>query len=166
MSERATVAVFDIDGVLADVRHRLHHLERRPKDWAGFFAAMDADPPLPDGVALAHKHADDGDAVAYLTGRSERYRTTTQAWLDRHGLPAGPLLMRADSDRRPARQLKPVLLRRLARAGEVVLVVDDDLAVIDTLRAQGWPVRRADWMPTESTEQQTLFDAQEAQGRT
>jgi hypothetical protein len=33
------LAVFDLDGVLADVRHRLHFLDRRPKDWDGFFAA-------------------------------------------------------------------------------------------------------------------------------
>ena len=35
-----TIAVFDVDGVLADVRHRLHFVERRPKDWPGFFGAM------------------------------------------------------------------------------------------------------------------------------
>ena len=38
------IAVLDIDGVLADVRHRLHHLDKRPKDWAAFFAAAGRDP--------------------------------------------------------------------------------------------------------------------------
>ena len=33
------VAVLDIDGVLADVSHRLGHVQRRPKDWDAFFAA-------------------------------------------------------------------------------------------------------------------------------
>ena len=33
------VAVVDIDGVVADVRHRLHHVADRPKDWRSFFAA-------------------------------------------------------------------------------------------------------------------------------
>ena len=43
--------VVDLDGVLADVRHRVHHVERRPKDWAAFFAAATDDPVLPEGRA-------------------------------------------------------------------------------------------------------------------
>ncbi|MBA3955457.1 MAG: hypothetical protein H0X58_02180 [Acidimicrobiia bacterium] len=44
------LAVVDIDGVLADVGHRLHFLDRRPKDWKGFFAAARTDPPHPEGI--------------------------------------------------------------------------------------------------------------------
>ena len=44
------LAVFDIDGVVADVRHRLHHLERRR--WLRFFEAADEDTVLPEGAAL------------------------------------------------------------------------------------------------------------------
>ena len=62
------LAVFDIDGVLADVRHRLHHVDRRPKDWDAFFAAAVDDPPLAEGVALARASADDCEVV-YVTGR-------------------------------------------------------------------------------------------------
>ena len=43
-------AVFDIDGVLADVRHRLHHVTARPKDWDAFFGAAPDDPPLREGL--------------------------------------------------------------------------------------------------------------------
>ncbi len=32
------IAVFDIDGVLADATHRQHHVAGRPKDWDAFFA--------------------------------------------------------------------------------------------------------------------------------
>ena len=52
-----SVVVFDVDGVLADVRHRLRHVERKPKDWPAFFAAMGDDAPLPEGVALAREQA-------------------------------------------------------------------------------------------------------------
>ena len=47
------LAVFDIDGVLADVRHRLRHVEQRPKDWDAFFAAEPDDPTLVAGIAMA-----------------------------------------------------------------------------------------------------------------
>jgi phosphoglycolate phosphatase-like HAD superfamily hydrolase len=164
--DRPTVAVFDVDGVLADVRHRLHHVERRPKDWDAFFAAMDGDGPLADGVDLARQLADDGHAIVYLTGRNESYRRVTQDWLRRHGLPEGVLVMRREDDRRPARLFKPEALTRIARAGRVVTVVDDDDAVVATLRRQGWPVQHAAWMTAPPEAQQSLFDAQEVDGRT
>lgn len=157
--------MFDVDGVLADVRHRLHHVERRPKDWDAFFAAMDDDAPLPDGIALAQRYADEGHRIAYLTGRNEGYRDLTLAWLRRQGLPDGRLVMRREDDRRPARVFKPQALSRLAREGEIVAVVDDDRAVVDVLRHEGWPVVLADWMRADEAEQGSLFDAQEVEGR-
>ena len=43
------IAVFDIDGVLADARHREHHVSGRPKDWDAFFAAVGDDPVVEAG---------------------------------------------------------------------------------------------------------------------
>lgn len=155
------LAVFDIDGVLADVRHRLHHLERRPKNWGGFFLDLGDDSPLAEGLTLAGDLAADHD-LAYFTGRPEWTRGATEDWLSRHGLPAGQLLMRPSADRRPARLVKPAMLRRLAHDRSVVLVVDDDRLVCEVLIREGWPVRQADWLPPVPV----LNDAQERDGRT
>ena len=163
---RPTIVVFDVDGVLADVRHRLRHVERRPKDWDAFFAAMDDDGPLPDGIALAQERAAEGHRIVYLTGRNEDYRSLTRDWLARHGLPEGRIMMRRADDRRPARLFKPVALRRIAAEGRIVAVVDDDAAVVDVLRRDGWPVVHATWMTADVEAQQSLFDAQEVEGRT
>ena len=46
----AALAVFDIDGVLADVRHRLHYLQSRPQRWEAFFLAAERDPLLEEGA--------------------------------------------------------------------------------------------------------------------
>lgn len=155
------LAVIDLDGVVADVRHRLHHISGRPKNWSAFFAGVGDDPVLAEGRAVVERLAGDHEIV-YLTGRPERTRTATEDWLVRHALPRGRLLMRSDDDRRPARQLKPRLLKTLARGHEVAVVVDDDPDVCDALTAAGWPVLRADWMaPPEP-----LHAAQEAEGRT
>lgn len=157
-------AVFDIDGVLADVTHRLHHIERRPKDWGAFFAAAHEDPPLPEGVQLAQQVARERP-VLYLTGRPESLRTVTQRWLEEHGLPAGPLLMRRPRDFRPARQAKLELLREIGRS--VHVVVDDDVSVVDALRQAGFAVLHATWAPVPRGHQQdTLWAAQEQDGRT
>jgi hypothetical protein len=155
------LAVIDIDGVVADVRHRLHLVETRPKQWAEFFAAAAADPPLATGVELVRELADDHDVI-WLTGRPERTRAATESWLAAQGLPAGALLMRGDRDFRPARVTKRDELRRLRRTREVRIVVDDDPDVVALLQADGFPVRLADWLPHSST----LRAAQERDGRT
>jgi phosphoglycolate phosphatase-like HAD superfamily hydrolase len=153
--------VLDIDGVLADVRHRLRHLERRPKNWAAFFLAAPGDPLLPEGAAVAARLAVEHEVV-YLTGRPERCRRDTLDWLGRHGLPEGRLLMRGDDDRRPARQTKLWHLRALGRRGNVVVLVDDDPEVIEAASAAGIPTLLADWVPRG----EALDRAQNEDGRT
>lgn len=160
MSE-APMAVFDVDGVVADVRHRLRHVARKPKNWLAFFAAADRDPALAEGVELVHRYAAD-HRVVWLTGRPERLRRVTEKWFGEQGLPAGRLLMRPDDDRRPARDYKHGRLRALAREGEIAVVVDDDPAVVKMLKAAGFPVRLADWVGYEKS----LREAQERDGRT
>ena len=155
------LAVFDVDGVLADVRHRLRHVEQRPKDWDAFFAAAVDDLPLATGVALAQARAQDCEVV-YVTGRPERCRADTLAWFVRHGLPEGTLSMRGARDRRPARIAKLELLRRLAFDRVVAVAVDDDLAVCQAYQDAGFTVLRATWM----SDQPSLFEAQENDGRT
>jgi hypothetical protein len=155
------LAVFDIDGVLADVAHRLHFLDGRPKDWDGFFAAAPADPPLPEGVALAREAAADCEVV-YVTGRPEHCRADTVDWLRRHDLPEGRLEMRRGRDRRPARVAKPELLARIARDRTVAVVVDDDEQVCDAYERAGWTVLRAGW----GVASPALTQAQEDAGRT
>jgi phosphoglycolate phosphatase-like HAD superfamily hydrolase len=162
------IAVIDIDGVLADVRHRLHHLRKRPKDWEAFFAEADHDPPLAEGFAVARTLAD-RHRIVYLSGRPERLRSVTERWLRRHGAPSGTLLLRLDGDFRPARRVKLERLRRLADQARVVVVVDDDPEVCATLRAAGFPVLQATWGFGEEAEGEaarTLHDAQEREGRT
>jgi phosphoglycolate phosphatase-like HAD superfamily hydrolase len=156
-----TFAVFDIDGVLADVTHRLHHIRGRRRDWAGFFADAAEDPLLLEGHQRAVDAARD-HALVYLSGRPERLRVVTQEWLERHGLPAGALMLRGDRDRRPARVLKPEVLARVAAEGPIAFVVDDDKAVCDALRQRGYSVVHATW----AAEAEILWRAQEGGGRT
>ncbi|MFI5860158.1 hypothetical protein [Streptomyces sp. NPDC051546] len=158
---RRPLAVFDIDNTLADTAHRQHFLERRPRDWSGFFGAAPADPPLARGIALAVESAADCE-VTYLTGRPERCRADTEDWLVRNGLPEGRLWMRGNQDRRPARTTKLEVLRRISRGREVRMLVDDDELVCGAARAEGFRVVVADW----AGDAPELKDAQEGEGRT
>jgi phosphoglycolate phosphatase-like HAD superfamily hydrolase len=156
------LAIFDLDGTLSDSAHRQHFLERKPRDWDAFFAAAPDDPPLAKGVKLCLSAADECEVV-YLTGRPERCRRDTRAWLAAHGLPEGRLFMRRNDDRRPARRTKLDILRRLGRDRELRMLVDDDELVCDDAERAGFPVVRARWA-LGTTE--ALRDAQERQGRT
>lgn len=145
----------DIDGVLADVRHRLHHVAASPRDWEAFFAAAPQDAPLVDGRSAVAAATSQGLRLGYLTGRPERCRTATEDWLSLHGFPEAPLHMRGETDRRPARVFKVEALK--AMAGPVDHVIDDDPAVVRAMRDAGFTVVHARWM----TDNDTLLSAQE-----
>ncbi|MFJ5223348.1 hypothetical protein [Streptomyces sp. NPDC088400] len=155
------LAVFDLDGTLAETGHRQHFLECSPRDWKGFFGAAGQDPPLAEGVRLAAEAAESCE-VTYLTGRPERCRKDTLAWLAAHGLPEGRVWMRRDNDRRPARNTKLEILRELAGGREIRMLVDDDELVCVAAERAGFRVIRARWASTS----QVLKDAQEREGRT
>jgi hypothetical protein len=87
--------------------------------------------------------------------------------------------MRADSDRRPARITKVATLRRLSQRYRIEAFIDDDAAVVEAVRAAGFPVLHALWMePSTSgadsapdlpgqgaSAQEVLFEIQETEGR-
>ena len=155
------LAVIDIDGVLADVRHRVAHLDKRPKDWGSFFRAAAKDPPLVEGIDAARRLAEVYEVV-YLSGRPEHLRQDTVAWFRRHGLPEGELHLRPRNDFRPAREFKVSMLRRFTERAPVALLVDDDQDVLDAARTAGFDVLPATWMGSAPE----LRVAQEEEGRT
>lgn len=153
------LAVVDVDGVVADVRHRLHHLHGR-RSWHAFFAAADEDTLLPEGARLVADLAREHEIV-WLTGRPEWLRDTTVDWLTRNGLPAAEVHLRPAGDYRPAPEFKVAALRRLAARG-IAAVVDDDEQVIAAARSAGFPAALADWVPRNAD----LRRAQDEDGRT
>lgn len=167
--QQRQVAVVDIDGVLADVRHRLHHitggLTGRPKNWGAFFAAAPQDPPLPEGLEVVRRLAEVCQIV-YLSGRPEQCRADTLAWFEAHDLPAGELRLRDSRDHRPAAVMKVEALREIAAVAAVIVHVDDDPQVLAASRAAGFDVLPATWMSQEPDEATALQQAQEGEGRT
>jgi hypothetical protein len=165
VSARRQLAVIDIDGVLADVRHRLHFLDRQPKDWGGFFRAAPKDPPLAEGLETVRRLAE-VFTIVYLSGRPEHCRRDTLAWFRKHGVPPGDLHLRPHGDHRPARLVKVDALRRLSAEALVAVLVDDDPDVCAAARAAGFDVLPATWMAQAPEEAAVLHEAQEAEGAT
>ena len=165
-SERADrpLAIVDIDGVVADVRHRLHHLEHRPKNWKGFFADAERDEPHVEGVELVKLLAAEHEII-FLTGRPGNLKRATANWLERHGMGGHRLVMRPAGDRRPAAVVKVELLAELGEGRRIEIVVDDDDAVIEAMRRAGYTTLHATWERRAIEEQAVLTAAQEQEGR-
>lgn len=92
---------------------------------AGNASNSQGDQPLSEGVGLALAYAR-RNRLLWLTGRPERYRSITVAWLERHGLPSTDLHMRPDGDMRPAAVFKAERIQQLAVDRVIALIVDDD----------------------------------------
>lgn len=158
--ELLPLAAVDLDGVVADVRHRLHHLEGRVADWESFFAAAVDDPPHDEGLAVV-AHLDVDHEVVYLTGRPESCRDDTERWLEAHGIGGHRLVMRPAGVRRPAAELKRALLAEIASGREVAVVVDDDPLVLAAMAEAEIPTFHAAW----GGRSVALHQGQEVEGR-
>jgi len=131
--------VFDIDGTLSDGSHRLHHIKKEPKDWTTYFGLCAGDAPIAHVVELAQILGRKCQVV-YVSGRSDQCRADTTAWLDRHGLPGGPLYMRRQGDHRNDDIVKVEILHEVRADGyEPIMAFDDRDRVVAAWRAAGIP---------------------------
>ena len=160
------IAGIDIDGVLADPTHRLHHLDQRPKNWSAFFADAHLDAPLAAGLTAVNELMNAGIQIRYVSGRPRYMADQTRSWLARHDLPDGPMHLRPARDYRPAPELKLSVYQELAQEFEIHQILDDDVRVFDRLRDEGFPVVLADWYRPNASDADALAQAQDRQGRT
>lgn len=132
--------VFDIDGTLADCSHRLHHIQKQPKDWDAFFGAVIDDAPISHMVTLAIS-INKTHEIVFVSGRSDQCRSDTLAWLNRHVFGVGgPLYMRKAGDHRDDDIVKIELLAELRADGyEPIMVFDDRKRVVNAWRFAGIP---------------------------
>jgi phosphoglycolate phosphatase-like HAD superfamily hydrolase len=131
--------LFDIDGTLADLTHRLPHIQKEPKDWDAFFAACRDDRPIEHIVDLVHALSH-FDHIVLVSGRSDRVKRQTKDWLREHLINYDALYMRRDGDHRPDNQVKAELLDRLLADGyKPRIVFEDRDQVVQMWRARGIP---------------------------
>ncbi|MGI9102868.1 MAG: hypothetical protein ACR2IF_10545 [Terriglobales bacterium] len=130
------IVFVDVDGTLADVKHRLHHIRAgKEKNWKAFFEAMDKDTPIASTIAWVQSLAADHEIVI-ITGRPEHYRARTLAWLKKNGIPFSDLFMRPDGDHRPDYEMKRDALQRWPKE-HIKLVIEDRPPVCEMWLKQG-----------------------------
>jgi phosphoglycolate phosphatase-like HAD superfamily hydrolase len=75
--------VFDIDGTLANIEHRLDYVRSKPKNWPAFDAGIPNDKVNEPVATIFRKFAVDMafHDVVLASGRNERSRYATEKWL-------------------------------------------------------------------------------------
>lgn len=146
------LALIDLDGVLADDRHRVPFALQ--KNWPEYFNKdrIFSDPVWPEGRALVEEKMAEGYTIEYLTGRRSAVRDVTEAWLDSNGFPRARVNMR-EADWYRNGQLVPgaptwpkftlsehkvAFMQRLVDLGpfEQVVLFDDDPEVVRSVKFQ------------------------------
>lgn len=120
--------ICNIDGTVADNAHRRRALPDSTFDWDYFLRpdliSQDRVFPYSREVLnrLTVRHP-----LILLSGREERFRTTTRSWLAEQGLPMPTkLYLRPDGDRRSSTEFKGEILSRIIEhAHEAITFIDD-----------------------------------------
>ena len=131
--------LFDIDGTLADIKHRRKFLEETEPDWKSFNALMGHDVVNPPVLELYKTlWQSDKYEIILITGRSEEYRKLTEQWLFWNNVPYQTIRMRKNKDSRADHIVKEEMLREMQTQGkEILFVVDDRQQVVDMWRRNG-----------------------------
>jgi phosphoglycolate phosphatase-like HAD superfamily hydrolase len=130
--------IFDIDGTLADLSHRLHHITGETKDWDAFFAACERDAPIEHMCDVARTLLTHS-TIVFASGRSDAVRSQTETWLADRRL-YGAVYMRRAGDHRHDDIVKGELIDRIIADGfEPILVFEDRQRVVDMIRKRGIP---------------------------
>lgn len=136
------VVVFDLDGTLADTRHRAHLIAKggdADPDWHAYSLACPNDTPIAGAVELARLLDNLGCSIVLVSGRSDAAYDETVGWLDVHGVPYDALHMRAAGDHRPNEVIKAELAVALSLEAAIALWVDDYPTAVDALTAASIP---------------------------
>ena len=149
------MAIVDIDGTVADARHRLHLIADNAThdDWVAFFDAADMDPALEPGLEVVRELQTEHEIV-WLTGRPERIRRLTERWLTQHDLPSRRLIMHPTDDVRPTAVVKLEQVRSIGAQFNIAVVMDDDPRVVQLLESDGYPTVLAGWAPWSNPQEQ------------
>lgn len=125
--------LFDVDGTLANLEHRLHHLP----NWNAFFEDMDHDA-LIEPVGFLARVMERQCIVIVVTAREEKYRDRTMAWLHKNNIHPHKMYMRQTGDQRPDQVVKSEILDTIISDGyKPFFVVDDRKRVVDMWRERG-----------------------------
>lgn len=135
---KSKIVLFDLDGTLADVTHRRHHVTGDSKEWDLFHQACVDDIPMPGVCDLLGLLANTYE-IWIVSGRDDSVADQTYLWLHRYGIHYDRILMRKKGDYTEDQLLKQHWLDTEIPKERVAMVFDDRARVVAMWRANGLP---------------------------
>lgn len=134
--------VFDIDGTLADLSHRLHWIQSEEKNWDKFYEDVDKDEIIKPIAQIFVAYASflvPSSKLICITGRPERTREATLKWFRENiGPEPDGLYMRKNHDYRPDVEIKKEWIEKLQKKGyKIQLAFEDRDRVVKMYRDMG-----------------------------
>ena len=139
--------IFDIDGTLLNIQHRVHHLHKTPPDWKSFNGSMENDSPIPEMVELLQMLGNDkSNRLIFCSGRSEESRLITEKQIahllssisNSENSKIINLYLRGSNDFREDFVVKSDLYDQMLKDGfKPVMVFEDRASVVEMWRALG-----------------------------
>ena len=130
----------DIDGTVANLRHRLNFIQTKPKNWDAFDAAIPYDT-VNEPVATVVKAlvATGEHDFIFVSGRNERCRVSTEEWLADNQFWYEKLYMRKLKDYRRDDIVKSEILDRVIEdwGKKPDMVFDDRRRVVEMWHERG-----------------------------
>lgn len=137
------IYIFDLDGTLANIEHRVHILQDKTNRnrWDEFYRACVNDVPV-DPVVATMAYLQASADIWIVTGRSADVRDLTLRWLadcTTFRPDTDKLVMRASKDHRPDDVLKETWLQEQTRLTRhrIVGVFEDRARVVEMWRRNG-----------------------------
>ena len=141
------VVVVDVDGTVADPKHRLHFVRpivdpvtgiKPKKNWRAFAAGIKDDEPIWSIINVVRTLWRAGSTIIISTGRADDSRDATAEWLTRYGIVFEKMYMRRAGDYRDDGIVKVELLAAMRADGyDPEVWFDDRQRVCDALRGVG-----------------------------
>ena len=139
--------IFDIDGTLLNIQHRVFHLHKTPPDWKSFNRSMESDIPIPEMVELLRILGNDSrNRIIFCSGRGKQNRLVTENQIARLLSPISNkknaniinLYLRDVTDSREDSVVKSDLYDQMIKDGfKPIMVFEDRASVVKMWRNRG-----------------------------
>lgn len=128
--------IVDIDWTIADLSHRLHYLETRPKNYDAFYDEVDKDLPI-DKVIDIVRHLSEKHFIIITSGRTNKTCDKTVARLKKYNVPYDALLMKQWHFIQTDIEAKKSIYEKCLKDKKIIMSIDDRPSIVALWRSFG-----------------------------
>lgn len=128
--------IFDLDGTLCDVSHRVHYMQRKPKEKEKFHAACVLDAVNTPVYDLYRIFKRAGYKIIIMTCRPIQFKPQTEYWLKKHNIQFDELIM-STAAMPDAKNKFGMYIDNIKFKYDVIFAVEDRTSVVNMWRDIG-----------------------------